>query len=87
MLSQNCISVAYQHEHDLILVFNLHYQTKQTGSQRELRDRLEEDDLKFKLHLSMRRSGMAMLAIVEQCILQLKEVKKIERSKTRIQPP
>ena len=87
MLSQNCISVAYQHEHDLILVFNLQSQTKQTGSQRELRDRLEEEDLKSKLHLSMRRNAMAMLAIVEQCILQLKEVKKIERSKTRIQSP
>ena len=75
MLSQIYISVAYQHEHDLILVFNLQSQTKQTGSQRELRDRLEEEDLKSKLHLSMRKNAMAMLTIGEQCILQLKEVK------------
>jgi len=78
VLSQNCISVAYQHEHDLILVFNLQSKTKLAGSQRELRDRLEEEDLEFKLHLSMRRNAMAMLAIVEQCILQLKEVKKLK---------
>ena len=87
LFQSSCISLAYQHEHDLILVFYLQSQTKQTGSQRELRDRLEQDDLKFKLHPSMRRNAMAMLAIVEQCILQLKEVKKIERSKTRIQSP
>ena len=65
----------YQHEHDLILVFHLQSQTKQTGSQRELRDRLEEEDLKSKLHLSMRSNAMAMLTIVEQCIQQLKQVK------------
>ena len=87
MLSQNCISVAYPNEHDLTLVFYLQSQTKQTDLHRELRDRLEEEDLKSKLHLSIRRNAMAMLAIVEQCILQLKEVKEIERSKTRIQSP
>ena len=54
---------------------NLQAQTKQTGSHKELKDRLEEDNLKSKLHLSMRRNAMAMLATVEQCILQLKEVK------------
>ena len=75
MLSQIYISVAYQHEHDLILVLNLQSQTKQTSSQRELRDRLEEEDLKSKLYLSMRRNEMAMLTMIEQCILELKEVK------------
>ena len=79
--------MAYQHEHDLISMFNLQSQTKQTGSQRELRDRLEEKDLKSKLHLSVRRNAMALVATVEQCILQLKEVKKIETPKTRIQSP
>ena len=75
MLSQSCISEDYQHEHDLIVVFNLRAQIKQTGSHRELTDPPEEEDLKSKLQLSTRVNAMAMLPIVEQCILQLEAVK------------
>ena len=75
MLSQSCISVDYQHEHDSIVVFNLQSPIIQIGSHRELSDPPEEEDLKSKLHLCMRRNAMAMLTVVEQDILQLKEVK------------
>ena len=68
VLSEGCISVAYKHEHGVISVFNFMSQTIETGPRRELRDRLEEEDFKSKLRLSM-------LPIAEPCILQLKDVK------------
>ena len=56
-------------------MFNLQSQIKQTGSHRELSDPPEEEDLKSKLHLSMRRNAMAMLIVEQPYFLQLKEVK------------
>ena len=40
-----------------------------------LSDPPEEEYLKSKYHLSMRRNAMAMLTVVEQYFLQLKKVK------------
>ena len=60
VLSEGCISVVYKHEHGVISVFNLQSQTIETGPRRELRDRLEEEDFKSKLLLTVHRSAMAI---------------------------
>ena len=61
----------------MIVEFNLQSQIEQTGSHRELSDPPEEEDFKSKLHLRMRSNAMAMLTVVEQYFLQLKEVVKL----------
>ena len=60
MLFEGCISVVYKHERGVISVFNLQSQTIETGPRSELRDRLEEEDFKSKLLLSVPRSVMAI---------------------------
>ena len=59
----------------MIVVFNLQSQIEQTGSHRELSDPPEEEDLKYKLHMSMRRNAVATLTVVELYFLESKDVK------------
>ena len=59
-MSEGLISVVYKHEQGVISVFNLQSQTIETDPRRELRDRLEEEDFKSKLLLTVHRSVMAI---------------------------